>query len=400
MSKDVLPRPGGLLRPQGSATVEEELPESAFVDEELEGEPAEIAVASPWQLMWWQFRRHRVAVAATVFLALAYLIAIFAEFVSPYTPTTRTDYFFVPPQTVRFIDDGGNFHLRPFVYGLTQGRDMTTLMYTYEPNTDEIYPVRFFVEGEPYKLWNLVESNIHLFGVEEGGTIALLGTDDLGRDLLSRVIYGSRISLSIGLVGVFLSISLGMLLGGLSGLYGGAIDNIIQRVIETIVAIPAIPLWMGLSAAIPADWSPVRTYFAITVILSLIGWTSVARIARGKFLATREQDFVMAARLYGSSQWRIILRHLIPTFISFVIVRITLDIPRIILAETALSFLGIGLRPPVVSWGVLLKTAQNFQIISLYPWLWMGPAAGVVIVVLAFNFLGDGVRDAADPFSK
>jgi peptide/nickel transport system permease protein len=398
MAKEALSTSKVLPQPKDSERTLLDEPGENVPEEETVQE--EIALATPAQLMWWQFRRHRMAMASLAFLLFAYFVAIFAEFFSPYLPLSRSVYLYAPPQGIHFIDSNGNFYLRPFVYGIEQTRDITTLQYLYTKNTEEIYPLRFFVSGESYRLLGLFETDLHLFGVAEGGHIFLLGTDHLGRDMLSRVIYGSRISLSIGLVGVFLSITLGMLLGGLSGLSGGVVDNIIQRIIETLVAIPSIPLWMGLSAAIPPTWSPVRVYFGITVILSLLGWTSVARIARGKFLATREQDFVMAAKLYNSSQWRIIIHHLIPTFISFVIVRITLDIPRIILAETALSFLGIGLRPPVVSWGVLLKEAQKFQVIAIYPWIWIAPAVAVVIVVLAYNFLGDGIRDAADPFSK
>lgn len=358
-----------------------------------------VVIVSPLRLMWWKFRRHRIAVISAVFLLGAYLVAIFAGFFSPYDPLARTRNLYAPPQFPRFVDAEGQFHLRPFVYGLTMSREPTTLRSIYEFNTDVMYPISLFVRGAPYKILGIIESDIHLFGAE-GGTIHLLGTDDLGRDMLSRVLYGSQISLSVGLVAVFLSLVLGLILGGISGLYGGIIDSVIQRIIEAIIAIPSIPLWMGLAAAIPRVWSPVEQYFAILVVLSLISWTSTARVARGKFLALREQDFVMAARVYGTSQWRIIIRHLIPNIMSYAIVNITLAIPGIIIAETALSFLGIGLNPPVVSWGVLLKEAQRNIVIHFYPWMWMGPALCVIAVVLAFNFVGDGARDAADPFAS
>ncbi len=374
---------------------------ASLLDLEEFEEEERIVVARPRQLMWWKFKRHRIAVASGIFLIIVYSMAIFAEFVAPYSPLQRTDYLNKPPDRIHFFDADGNFHLQPFVYGISQNRDMRTLAYVYESNTEEIHPIGLFVKGEPYKLWGLLEMDLHLFGVIDGDRgIFLAGTDHLGRDMLSRLLYGARISLSVGLLAVFLTLFLGLIVGGISGLYGGWVDNLIQRTIEAIISIPSIPLWMGLAAAIPISWSPVAQYTAILLVLSLLGWTNVARIARGKFLATREEDFVTAAELYGCSQWRIITRHLIPTFMSFVIVRVTLDIPRIIIAETALSFLGIGLREPTVSWGVLLQAAQRMQVVSITPWLWIGPAVCIVSVVLAFNFVGDAARDAADPFAK
>lgn len=357
-----------------------------------------IVVARPRQLMWWKFKRHKLAVVSIVFLIIVYLTALFAEFTAPNSPQFRTEYLNKPPDTIHFVDSDGNLRL-PFVYGVKQSRDMQTLAYVYEDNLEQVYPIEFFVKGDSYKLWGIIETDIHLFGVPERG-IFLAGTDHLGRDMVSRLIFGARISLSVGLLSVFLTLFLGLIIGGVSGLYGGWVDNVIQRIIEAIISIPSIPLWMGLSAAIPITWSPEAQYMAILVVLSLLGWTSIARIARGKFLATREEDFVTAAELYNCSQWRIITHHLIPTFLSFVIVRVTLDIPRIIIAETALSFLGIGLREPTVSWGVLLQAAQKFQVVSLLPWLWLYPAICIVSVVLAFNFIGDAARDAADPFAK
>ena len=354
---------------------------------------------SPLRLMWWKFRRHKVAVVSGIFLLGAYVVTAFAGFFAPYAPAERTRSLYSPPQTLRWVDSEGRFHLRPFVYGLDMSRDLETLRPIYEPNREELHPIRFFVKGEPYKILGLVPANLHLFGFGDAQA-HLAGTDNLGRDLFSRLIFGAQISLTVGLISVFLSLVLGLVIGGISGLYGGVVDNVIQRIIEAIIAIPTIPLWLGLAAAVPRNWGPVQQYFAILVVLSLISWTTTARVARGKFLAVREQDFVMAAKVYGSSQWRIILKHLIPNIMSYVIVTITLAIPSIIIGETALSFLGVGLKAPVVSWGVLLQEAQKNLVIQFYPWMWIGPALCIIAVVLAFNFVGDGARDAADPFSK
>jgi peptide/nickel transport system permease protein len=300
----------------------------------------------------------------------------------------------MPPQTVHFINEG---KFQPFVYGIAGGRDPVTLKKIYKADTSQRIPIRFFFRAEPYKLFGLIPTNIHLFGVEEG-PICLLGTDGQGRDMLSRVLKGSQISLSVGLVGVFLSLLIGAVLGVASGYYGGWIDDFIQRTIEVIRSFPAIPLWMALTAALPAHWPPLRIYFTITVILSLIGWTWLARQLRGKVLAIREENFVMAARLAGASDPWIIFRHLIPATFSHIIVIATLSMPAMILAESALSFLGLGIRAPLTSWGVLLKEAQNIQTLILYPWLLI-PGGFVATSILAFNFLGDGLRDAADPYT-
>ena len=363
-------------------------------------EEEHVTYATPAQLMWWRFRRHKMALAAVVVLLFAYLGMLLADLVAPYDPVERTPYLFAPPQQVHFIDRNGRFSLRPLVYGLTKTRDPNTLQLVYVADKTQEYPLRFLVRGWRYKMWGLIEGDLHLFGVAEAdGHAFLLGTDHLGRDMLSRIVFGSRISLTIGLVGVFLSMIIGLIVGGVSALYGGWVDNVIQRTIEIIISIPSLPLLMGLSAAIPREWSLVQTYFVFSLLLSLVSCTVIIRIVRGKFISTRSADFVMAARLYGSGEWRILSRHLIPSFISYVIVRVTLDIPRMILSETALSFLGIGLRPPVISWGVLLTQAQSYQTVVLYPWLLL-PAVFVIIAVLSFSFLGDGLRDAADPFSK
>ena len=367
----------------------------------LEGLPeaaAEAYTASQWRLMWWKFRKHRLAVFSGVIVLTLYLVALFCEFLAPYTLEYRdTSCALAPPQRLHFIDEEG-FHLRPFVYDLQGQRNPNSLRKVYFEDRGRKYPVRFLVKGQPYKLWGLIPCRTHLVGVR-GGTLFLLGTDSLGRDMLSRVFYGARISLTIGLVGVALSFVLGLAIGGLSGYVGGWVDNVIQRLIEILRSFPSIPLWMALSAALPASWSPLQVYFGITVVLSLVGWTGLARQVRGKILSLREEDFATAAVLAGASQWRIMWRHLLPSFMSHIIVALTLAVPGMILGETALSFLGLGLRPPVTSWGVLLKEAQNVQSVAFHPWL-LTPAFFVIVTVLAFNFVGDGLRDAADPYAR
>lgn len=362
-----------------------------------------VFVASQWQLMWWRFRKHRLAMVGSAVIALFYLVAIFCEFLSPYDPNAfERRYTFVPPQPIHWMRDGRI--QRPYIYGLARTRDAATYAITYAPDPDVILPIYFFVEGDPYKLWGLFDSNLHLFGLHpeadsDGLRIHLLGTDRLGRDMFSRVLYGARVSLSIGLIGVFLSFVIGILMGGISGYFGGVPDLIIQRLIEFLRSIPTIPLWMGLSAALPREWSSMQRYFAIVVLLSLIGWTGLARVVRGRFLAVREEDYVMAARLTNAGELRIILRHMLPSFFSYIIASLTLAIPGMILGETSLSFLGLGLRPPTISWGVLLQEAQNLQTVALAPWLLI-PAIFVVVAILSFNFMGDGLRDAADPYSR
>lgn len=355
---------------------------------------------SPGRLMWWKFRRHKLAVASLVFLILAYLATAFAGFVAPYDPSLRTRNIYAPPQAIHLFDGDGAFR-GPFVYGYKVTRDPNTFRPIYQPDPAHVFPLRLFVSGDPYKLLGLFDTTLHLFGTEgDQGYFHLAGTDSFGRDMFARLIYGAQISLSVGMISVLLSLVLGLAIGGISGLYGGFVDNAIQRVIEAIIAIPTIPLWLGLAAAVPRDWSPVLQYFAILAVLSLVSWTNTARVARGRFLALREQDFVTAAKVYGCGQFRIIRKHLVPNLMSYVIVTLTLAVPGIIIGETALSFLGVGLKPPTVSWGVLLQEAQKIQIVQFYPWLWIGPSLCVILVVLAFNFVGDGARDAADPFSR
>jgi peptide/nickel transport system permease protein len=365
-------------------------------------EPAEVEakafVAPQWKLVWWKFRKHKVALVSGIVMILIYLVAVFADFLAP-SDATRTDsnYLYAPPQTLRLVDEQGNFGA--YVNGYISRVDPEALRREFVVDPTVKVPLRFFVRGWPYKLLGLFKADVHLFGAADPNqAVYLLGADRLGRDLLSRLIMGTRVSMSIGLAGVFLSLVLGIFLGGLSGYYGGSLDQLIQRTIDFLRSIPSIPLWMGLAAALPLQWPAETVYFAITVILSLIGWTSLARVVRGRFLSLREEDFVTAARLDGASQWRLIFRHMLPAFTSHIIASITLAIPGMILSETSLSFLGLGLREPVVSWGVLLQDAQDIRSIATAPWL-LTPALAVVVSVLALNFLGDGLRDAADPYS-
>jgi len=362
-------------------------------------EEEELYLASQWQLMWWKFKEHKAAMASAIVIILLYIIAIFAEFFAPFDPMRRAPkYIQAPPQKIHFIDKEG-FHLRPFVYDMKGTIDRDTMTRVYEIDKSYRYRVYFFVRGDEYKLWNLFKCDLHLFGTKQGTALYLFGTDGLGRDMLSRIIYGARISLSIGLVGVFLSLILGLILGGIAGYFGGVVDSAIQRLSEVVRSFPTIPLWLGLSAALPPDWPPLRIYFGITVILSLSGWTGLARQARGKILSLKTEDFVLAARFSGASTARVIGAHLIPSFMSHIIATLTLAIPYMILGETALSFLGIGLRDPVVSWGVLLQRAQNIHTIANNPWLLL-PGVCVIVTILCFNFVGDGLRDAADPYSR
>ncbi len=359
-----------------------------------------ISVATQWQLMWWRFRRHKLAMAGTVVVALFYGVVVFADFFAYASPTaSEAQRSLLPPQRIRWFDEG---RWAPHVYGLSGRRDPVTLKRVYTPDPEKKIPVRFFARGFEYRVFGVIPTDRHLLGVE-GSTaeesLFLLGTDEQGRDLWSRLMYGTRASLTIGLAGVALSLVLGIVLGGISGLYGGAIDTLIQRVIEIFRSIPTIPLWMGLAAALPNDWTVVQVYFAITVIISLVGWTELARVVRGRFLSLREEDFVMAAELAGCSQARIIFTHLVPSFLSHIIAATTLAIPAMIISETSLSFLGLGLRPPAISWGVLLQQAQNIQALAISPWLLI-PSIPVTIVILAFNFMGDGLRDAADPYGQ
>lgn len=360
-----------------------------------------VAIASQWQLTWWSFKRHKLAMVGLWVIGLFYLVSLFAGFIAPADPTKpnrRAVYH--PPQMIHFIDtsDGG-FSFRPWVHDMDRQRDPETLAISYVPSGDKIY-LKMFGPGEDYKFWGIWKTNRHLFStVDPKKKFFILGADRLGRDMFSRVIYGTRISMSIGLVGVTISLFLGLALGGISGYYGGRVDAVIQRLIEFVLSLPTIPVWLALAASLPPSWPIYQQYFVITLIVSLVGWTELGRVVRGRFLAMKNDDFVIAARLDGASEARIIFRHMLPSLTSHIIASLTLAIPLMILAETGLSFLGLGLQPPAISWGVLLKEAQNIISISQAPWLFI-PGGFVVIAVLAFNFLGDGMRDAADPYDN
>jgi len=359
--------------------------------------------AGQWALIWHKFRRHKVAYASLILVGLIYLVALFAEALAPSDPGKFDPrYTFAPPQAISlFAPDGaGGTRFVPHVTGFDITLDQQSFRRVFVPDPDQIIPIGLFVRGDTYRMWGLFETDLHVIGpLDPGQPMFLLGADRLGRDLLSRIIHGTRVSMSIGLVGVGLSLFIGMVLGGVSGYYGGLTDRAIQRVIEFIRSIPTIPLWLGLAAAMPKEWPPLQVYFAILVILSLVGWTEIARVVRGRFLSLRTEDFVIAARLDGVSEYRLIMTHMMPSLYSHIIAAITLAIPNMILAETALSFLGLGLQPPIVSWGVLLQDTQNLRAITQAPWLF-APGVVVVVAVLALNFLGDGLRDAADPYEK
>ncbi len=364
--------------------------------EKLTPEQERFYMASQWRMTWWRFKRHRLAVWSAVIIGLMYASILVSELLAPYDLHSRhTDFIYAPPQSVHLFHEG-RFE-GPFVYALEYRLNLENLKREYTENPERRHALRFLCRGDAYRFWGLFEADLHLVCPAEDGTLFLLGTDRLGRDILSRIVYGARISLTVGLIGIAISFVLGIVLGGLAGYYGGWVDSAVQRAIEIIRSFPELPLWMALSAALPVNWSPVAVFLGITVILGLVDWTGLARAVRSKLLALREEDFCTAAVLMGASPRRVIGRHLLPNFMSHLIASATLSIPSMILGETALSFLGLGLRPPITSWGVLLTESQNVNAVALYPWL-MLPVVPVVIVVLAFNFMGDGLRDAADPY--
>jgi peptide/nickel transport system permease protein len=362
-----------------------------------------LAVASQWQLVWWAFKRHQLAMIGLVVVVIFYVIAALPGFFAindPAMQNARAAYY--PPQELHFIDTeaDGSWTFRPYIHPYQLRRDPTTLAAVYVVDHARKVPITMFGRGYKYSVFGLFETDIHLFASSDPRQpLFLLGADRLGRCVYSRIMQGAQISLSVGLVGVFLSLTIGVVLGGISGYYGGKLDFSIQRVIEFILALPTIPIWLAMAAALPQDWPATTQYFMITLILSLTGWAQLARVVRGRFLSLRTEEFVVAARLDGASEGRIIFRHMLPSFMSHIIASITLAIPAMILAETSLSFLGLGLQPPTISWGVLLREAQNIRSIATAPWLF-APGVAVVIAVMALNFLGDGMRDAADPYNK
>jgi len=351
--------------------------------------------ASQWELMWRKFRKHKLALVSLGVLIALYAVALTYEFWAPYGPFTEQGWVNLPPTPVHWTTEEGRI-VWPFVYGIEQIVDMETFKRIPVENKERMYPIRFLVRGERYRFWGLFSTDWHFFGAGEG-RIFLTGTDDLGRDLFTRILAGSRVSLTIGVVGVSISLILGCLFGGVAGYYGSWADLIISRVIEFIGSIPNLPLWMLLASVIPLDWPVVQVYFMTTVIISLLTWVGLARVVRSLLLQLRTMDFVKAAQLAGANDLRLIVDHLLPGMISYLIVRVTVAIPNTILAETSLSFLGLGMRPPAVSWGVLLRTAQNVQNIILRPWM-LTPAIVVIVTIFVFNFVGDGLRDAADPY--
>ncbi len=371
-------------------------PWDPYVSETLTAEQERFYMAGQWKLMWWRLRRHRPAVVCGAFLVFMYLTTLVSEIIAPYDQHTRhIKHIFAPPQGIHLFHEGQ--FIGPFTYGYRMERDPDTLQRVYRPDPTQVHPIRFFCQGESYEFWGLFEASFHLVCPGKDGTLFLFGTDRLGRDMFSRIVYAARISLTVGLFGIALSFVLGLVIGGIAGYYGGWIDNLIQRIIEIIKSFPHLPLWLALSAALPVTWSPLLVYFGITIILALLDWPGLARAVRSKLLSLREEDFATAAALMGASPKRIIGRHLIPSFMSHLIASATLSIPSMILAETALSFLGLGLRPPMTSWGVLLNEATDINVVAVNWWL-MLPVVPVILVILSFQFFGDGLRDAADPY--
>lgn len=389
--------PGGNTPPEIAADhFVSKAPFDPYSVEKLTPEQERYYLAGQWKLMWWKLKRHKLAVFSGMILLAMYSTIIFSEMIAPYNQHARDiNHIYAPPQAVHFMHEGK--FVGPFVYGLKYKLNPETLKREYSEDRTMVQKIRFFCQGQEYEWLGLIKMRFHFICPAKGGTLFLLGTDRMGQDLFSRITLGARISLTIGLIGVAISFLLGIVIGGIAGYYGGWIDNIIQRIIEIMRSFPVLPLWMALAAALPVTWSPLLIYFGITIILGLLDWTGLARAVRSKLLALREEDFATAAQLMGASPKRIIGRHLLPSFMSHLIASATLAIPTMILGETALSFLGLGLRAPITSWGVLLSEAQNINVVALYPWLLL-PVVPVVITVLAFNFLGDGLRDAADPY--
>ena len=350
-------------------------------------------------LVWRKFRKSKIAITGGLMIIMLIFMAIFADFLSPSDPVTPNMQFaYTRPQGLYFIGSDGTFHLRPFTFTQKQELDPTTFLPNWVPDLSKPYPIKFFVQGYPYKLFGLIPSRLHLYGVDEGATFFLLGTDKFGRDLMGRIAMGGRVSLSLSIVATLIIIAVGATIGIISGYYGGWVDNVIQRFIEFLQSFPALPLWMALAAVIPITWDQTLIFITMSAIFALLGWTDLARQIRGKVLALRETDFIMAAKEMGASDRRVIFRHLFPNCLSHIIVVLTLTIPAIILSESFLSFLGIGIQEPLLSWGTMMREAQSLQTLGSNPWL-MWPAMFIVVAVVGFNFLGDGLRDAVDPYS-
>lgn len=370
-----------------------------YNSQEAEEEKLKYYTASQWQLIWWRFRKHKLSIVGMVILSIFLIFALLPEFFAPYSSVQRNgEYILCPPSAIKFKTPDGKFSIKPLVYGMKQQRNPETLAMEYSVNPDDVKPLKFFTRNGEYKLFGILPGSIHLFGIEDG-FVHLWGTDNMARDIFSRTIFATRTSLSIGILGLLIAFFIGLIIGGISGYFGGWVDNFFQRTIEFVRSIPTYPLWMGVAAAMPREWSPQAVYFMMTIILGFIGWTTLARRVRSQLMAIRESDFIIAAKLCGSSDLRIIFKHMIPTFISYVIIDLTISFPTMILSETSLSFLGLGLRPPVTSWGVLLKASQNVRSIASNPWMFI-PAIFVILAVLSFSFVGDGLRDAADPYSE
>lgn len=354
--------------------------------------------APNWVLVWRKFKTHRLGLISGIFLLLCYVMLPFAGFIAPYGPNDRSgEHLYAPPQSVNWFHEGK--FVGPFVYPIVAEADLETFQWKFVPDTDDPRSIRFFCKGSEYKLAGLIRTDRHLFCAPEGTTLFLWGSDRLGRDVFSRILYGAQLSLTVGLIGISVSFFLGILFGSIAGYFGGRIDWVINRVIEILRSLPELPLWLALSAAVPSNWSPVAVFFIISIILGILDWPGLARSVRAKFLSLREEEYVRAAEMMGASSGRVIRKHLLPNFMSHLIASATLSIPAMILGETALSFLGLGLRAPAVSWGVMLNDAQNLASIEIYPWTAI-PMLPIIVIVLAFNFLGDGLRDSLDPYQQ